>query len=113
MSGEITNAGHIDVTGTTTLSSDAVFDTSGATVTVTGGGHLTLDDSKIYSGTVSDNGTVEITGVDLLSSGANLNIGAGNQLTIDSGRHADSRQCDHHRRDDRRWHQPLGRHHRY
>ena len=82
MSGEVTNAGLIDITGTTTLSSDALFN-SGGTVKIEAGELLQLDDSKIYSGTITDNGTVEISGLDALSSGAHLNIGAGDQLTID------------------------------
>ena len=56
-SGEITNAGLIDVTGTATLSSDAVLNTG--TVKIESGEHLTLNDSKIYGGTVTDNSTVE------------------------------------------------------
>ena len=44
--------------------------------------HLTLDDSRIYNGTITNLGTVEITGVDTISSGTSLtNTGA--QLTID------------------------------
>ena len=82
MSGEITNADLIDIAGTTTLSSDALFN-SGGTVKIEAGELLQLDDTKIYSGTITDNGTVEISGLDALSSSAHLNIGAGNQLTID------------------------------
>ena len=80
-SGEITNAGLIDITGTATLSSDAVFNTG--TVKIESGEQLTLDDSKIYGGTVTDNATLEITGFSGISGGAQLNIGAGGRLTID------------------------------
>ncbi len=80
-SGEITNAGLIDVTGTTTLSSDALFNT-GATVKIETGELLKLDDTKIYNGTITDNGIVEIAGASAIVN-ASLNIGAGGQLTID------------------------------
>ena len=79
-SGEITNAGLMDITGTTTLSSDALFNLGGMVET---SGLLQLDDTKIYSGTITDNDTVEITGFSAISSNALLNIGAGDQLTID------------------------------
>ena len=79
-SGEIANAGLIDITGTATLSSDAVFNSG--TVKVETSGFLQLDDSRIYGGTITDNGTVEITGLSSLVN-ARLNIGTGDQLTID------------------------------
>ena len=80
-SGQINNAGVIDVTGTATLSSADVYST-GATLKVGTAGTLTLDDTKLHSGTVTDNGTVEITGFSALS-GVTLNIGSADQLTID------------------------------
>ena len=70
----------MDITGTTTLSSDALFNNGG---TVETSGLLQLDDSKIYGGTITDNGTVEITGFSAISSNAHLNISAGDQVTID------------------------------
>ena len=79
-SGEITNAGLIDVTGTATLSSDALFN-NGGTVEISG--LLTLDDSKIFGGTITDNSTVEIAGFSAFTANAHLNIGAGDQVTID------------------------------
>jgi probable HAF family extracellular repeat protein len=80
-SGEINNAGLIDITGTTTLSSDALFNI-GATVKVEANEHLTLDDTKIYNGTITDNSTIEIAGFSAIVN-ASLNIGAGDQVTID------------------------------
>ncbi len=80
--GEITNAGLMDITGTTTLSSDSLFN-NGGTVKVESSELLKLDDAKVYGGTITDNGTVEVAGFNAISSGANLNIGAGDQLTID------------------------------
>ena len=80
--GEITNAGLMDITGAATLSSDSLFN-NGGTVKVESGELLKLDDVKVYGGTVTDNGTVEVTGFNAITSGANLNIGAGDQLTID------------------------------
>ncbi len=80
--GEITNAGLMDITGTATLSSDSLFN-NGGTVKVESSELLKLDDVKVYGGTVTDNGTVEFTGFNAITSGANLNIGAGDQLTID------------------------------
>ena len=81
--GEITNAGLMDITGTTTLSSDSLFN-SGGTVKVESSELLKLDDAKVYGGTITNNGTVEVAGFNAISSGASLNIGAGDQLTIDS-----------------------------
>ena len=47
------------------------------------GGHLTLDDTRIYGGTIKNLGTVEVTGTGSIASGAVLtNTGA--QLTIDA-----------------------------
>ena len=81
VNGQINNAGLIDVTGTTTLDSDTLFN-SGATVKVEASDHLTLDDTRISGGTITNLGTVEITGFGSISSGAVLtNTGA--QLTID------------------------------
>ena len=59
--GEITNAGLMDITGTTTLSSDSLFN-SGGTVKVESSELLKLDDAKVYGGTITDNGTVEVAG---------------------------------------------------
>ena len=80
-SGEITNANLIDITGTTTLSSDAVFN-NGAMVKIETGELLTLDDTRIYNGTITDHGTVEIVGLSSIVN-ASLNIGTGDALTID------------------------------
>ena len=82
-SGEVVNAGLIDVTGTTTLISDALFN-NGGTVKVESSELLKLDDTKIYGGTITDDGTLEIAGFTVLSSGAHLNVSAGGQVTIDS-----------------------------
>ena len=81
-SGEITNAGLIDITGTTTLNSDQLLNT-GATVKVEPGELLKLDGTRFFGGTITDNGTVESAGVVAIIS-TNLNIGAGDQLTIDA-----------------------------
>ena len=45
----------------TTLNSDAVFNSSG-TVKVKNNALLQIDDAKVFGGTVTDNGTVEISG---------------------------------------------------
>ena len=59
--GEITNAGLMDITGTATLSSDLLFN-NGGTVKVESSELLKLDDARIYGGTITDNGTVEVAG---------------------------------------------------
>ena len=82
-SGEITNAGLIDITGTTTLNSDQLFNT-GATVKVETNDLLKLDGTRFNGGTITDNGTVEIAGPDAIIA-TNLNIGTGDHLTIDTG----------------------------
>ncbi len=79
-SGEIDNAGLIAITGTTALNSDQLF--NNGTVTVGANDLLQLDGTRVQGGTISDNGTVEIVGLSAVIS-TNLNIGAGNQLTID------------------------------
>ncbi len=80
-SGEINNSGIIDVTETTTLDSDAVFNGASATVQVESGAHLTLDDSRTYGGTITDNGTVEVANYSVIVNGHVT----GNLLTIDAG----------------------------
>ena len=82
-SGEIKNAGLIDVTGaTTSLESDTLLN-SGGTVKVEASAHLTLDDSRIYNGTITNLGMVEVIGIGSIASGAVLTNTAA-QLTIDA-----------------------------
>jgi len=84
-SGEITNASLIDITGTTTLNSDQLFNTAAtATVKVEPNALLKLDGTKFNGGIITDNGTVEIAGFDAIVA-TTLNIGAGDYLTIDLG----------------------------
>ena len=77
-SGEISNAGIIDITGNATLSSDALFNNG----TVKVDGLVKLDDTKIYGGTITDNNKVEIAGFSAIVN-AHLNMGTGGQLNVD------------------------------
>ena len=60
-----------------------MFNSSG-TVKAENNALLQIDDAKVFGGTVTDNGTVEISGLSSLSN-VHLNIGAGDALTIDPG----------------------------
>jgi hypothetical protein len=81
-SGEITNTGTMDVTGTTTLNSDLLLNNTG-TVKVEPSALLILHGTKFNGGTITDNGSVEISGFDSITN-ATLNIGTSDQLTIDT-----------------------------
>ena len=83
-SGEIANAGLLDIFGTTALNSDLLLNSG--TVKVEPNALLTLDGTKFNGGTITDNGAVEIAGIDSISN-ASLNIGAGHQVTIDRPPH--------------------------
>ena len=56
-SGQINNGGLIDVTGTTTLDSVTLLNGTGMVQVEAAGGHLTLDDTRIYGGTIKNLGT--------------------------------------------------------
>ena len=77
----------IDITGTTTLISDTLFNNSPGVVKVEAGELLKLEDTGIYNGTVTDNGTIEIVLNSGFSgtAGASVNIGAAGLVQVDSG----------------------------
>jgi hypothetical protein len=77
----IANAGTIDVTGTTTLNTDSLTDTG----TLKVDGTLTLVHTAITGGTITDNGTIDVTfdsSIDGTTTNASLN---GGKVTIESG----------------------------
>ncbi len=78
------NSGLLDITGTTTLSSDEVFNGS-ANLKVEANATLKLIHTGTHGGTITDNGTIEITGESGINGGL-LNIGANGVLLIDSGK---------------------------
>ena len=82
-SGAIRNANLIDITGTTTLSSDSLFNGS-STLKVESGALLKLADTGTHGGTITDDGTVEITAESGINNG-DLNIGLNGVLLVDSG----------------------------
>src|SRR5262249_40945922 len=84
--GQINNGGLIDVTGTTTLNSDVVFNSTaaGTRIKVEASELLKLDDTRIFNGAVTDNGTIEVLGVSTLNN-VTLTINSGGQLTLDPG----------------------------
>ena len=60
----VTNQNSIEVTAGNALTLDdaTTLDNSAGTVTIDGTGKLTLNDAEITGGTITDNGTIDITG---------------------------------------------------
>ena len=80
----ITNAGLLDVTGTTTLNSDSLTNTG----TLKVDGTLKLNGTTISGGTIADNGTIETTGDSTINgaavNGGQVTVDASTQLTLDN-----------------------------
>jgi VCBS repeat-containing protein len=85
-SGAIRNGNVIDIVSgaTVTLSSDEVFNGSG-NLKVEANALLKLIHTGTHGGTITDNGTIEITGESGLNGGS-LNIGVNGFLTVDSAK---------------------------
>ena len=83
-SGAIRNANLIDVTGTTTLSSDSLFNGS-SILKVEASALLKLAHTGTHGGTITDDGTIEITAQSGINNG-DLNIGLTGVLLVDSGK---------------------------
>jgi fibronectin-binding autotransporter adhesin len=79
----IANAGLIEVTGTTTLTTDQLTDTSAGILRVDAGAQLNLSGATINGGTITDNGTINVTGAVRLA-GAILDGATGGTGTIDN-----------------------------
>ena len=80
---KIASGGLLDITGTTTLSSDEVF--NGAALKVEANALLKLIHSGTHGGTITDNGTIEIAAHSGIN-GGNLNIDINGHLIVDSGK---------------------------
>jgi FecR protein len=83
-SGALRNQNLIDITGTTTLSSDQVFNGS-ATLKVEANALLKLLHTGTHGGTIIDDGTIEIVSHSGIN-GAHLNIGINGLLIVDNGK---------------------------
>ena len=87
MSGRINNSGIIDITGNTTLSSDAIFNGQG-TVIVEANKTLTFEHAGIGGGNVNVDGMIEVASNSTFN-GATVNIGnngqTGGRIVIDGG----------------------------
>ena len=81
-SGAIRNANLIDVTGTTTLSNDTLF--NGATVQVDVTDRLKLDHTGVFGGTITDNGTIEIVGRAAINNASLTIDNTTGQVTVDA-----------------------------
>ncbi len=79
----IASSGLIDVTGTTTLSSDELF--NGSTLQVDANAVLKLAHTGTHGGTITDDGTIEILSHSGINGGS-LDIGADGLLLVDGGK---------------------------
>ncbi len=79
----VTNQNSIEVTAGNALTLDdaTTLDNSAGTVTIDGTGKLTLNDAEITGGTITDNGTIDITGSSKIDGDAALN---GGHVTIEA-----------------------------
>ena len=86
----ITNTGGIEVLGGGALLLDqgTSVTNGGGTITVDLSGQLTLDSASITGGTVTDNGTIHVTGDSAINSaavnGGQVTVDAGKTLTLDN-----------------------------
>jgi Concanavalin A-like lectin/glucanases superfamily/FecR protein/Cadherin-like len=76
----IANAGRIEITGTTTLTTDRLINTSAGILKVDATSQLNLSGATIHGGTITDDGTIDVTGASKIDGNAALNGGA---VTVD------------------------------
>ena len=97
----IANAGQIEITGTTTLTIATLTNTSAGILKVDATSQLNLSGVTLSGGTVTDNGTIHVTGASKIDGNAALE-----QRHRDGRRRADARRChgvgDHDQRQCRR-----------
>ncbi|MBU6462110.1 MAG: VCBS domain-containing protein [Bradyrhizobium sp.] len=86
----VTNRNSIEITASNALTLDdtTTLDNTAGTVTIDGNGKLTLNDAEITGGTITDNGTIDVTGSSTIDGNAALNGGhvtieANQTLTLD------------------------------
>jgi fibronectin-binding autotransporter adhesin len=77
----IANAGRIEITGTTTLTTDKLINTSAGVLKVDAASQLNLSGATIHGGTITDNGIIHVTGASTIDGNATLDNGT---VTVDA-----------------------------
>jgi Concanavalin A-like lectin/glucanases superfamily/Cadherin-like len=77
----IANAGQIEIAGTTTLTTDTLTNASAGVLKVDAASQLNLSGATINGGTITDNGTIHVTGASKIDGNAVLDNGT---VTVDA-----------------------------